>query len=79
MKSYSNPSGKMINSHTFKLIKMKYPDSVIVIDNSWLSPLFYNPGKYHVDVIVESLSKYIGAGNVIMDMVTSTKKENESY
>jgi cystathionine beta-lyase/cystathionine gamma-synthase len=53
-------------SKRFKELKQNV---TIVVDNSWLSAT-YNPLDYNADVLVESLSKYMGGGDLIMGMVT---------
>lgn len=64
--SCSNPSGRMID---IPCLRSKYPNAIIAIDNSWLS-IQYQPMLHGADLIVESLSKYMGAGDVIGGFVT---------
>jgi len=75
MESCSNPTGKMTTKKSLKIIKKMYPNMVIVVDNSWLSPILYNPYNNFADIVVESLSKYIGGGSIIMGMATGSRKK----
>jgi len=70
--SCSNPSGQVPD---FDLIAELASTYTIAVDNSWLSPVLFNPFKYKVDYVIDSLSKYLGGGVSIMgSMVGSAKK-----
>jgi cysteine-S-conjugate beta-lyase len=50
-----------------------------IIDSTWATPLFFNPRKYGVDVIVESLTKYIsGHADIIMGAICFDSKHNNA-
>lgn len=66
--SASNPEGKMINHDLLRTIRERYHHLTIVVDNTWLSGCSYNPMKYGVNIVVESLTKYIGACNYMGGM-----------
>ncbi|MBD3354064.1 MAG: hypothetical protein GF364_21460 [Candidatus Lokiarchaeota archaeon] len=56
VESASNPNG-------YKPLWDLIPDWVtLIVDNSWLSPLLFNPFNARADVVVESLTKYFSAG-----------------
>ena len=73
--SASNPEGKIINHELLQVIKNKYGSSmIIIVDNTWLSGCSYNPFEYGADVVVESLTKYIGECRYISGAVLSNSK-----
>lgn len=72
--SCSNPSGRLINSRWLVETYRPVSNFILVIDNSWLSSL-YNPFNYGADLVMESLSKYMGGGDVIAGMVCGRNKE----
>ena len=37
----------------------------VVVDNTWLTGVIFNPLQHHADVVVASLTKYYGAGSAI--------------
>ncbi|MCP5361877.1 MAG: cystathionine beta-lyase [Hyphomicrobiales bacterium] len=46
-----------------------------LIDNSWATPLFYNPLSHGVDVVIHALTKYIGGhADLILGAVIGNKK-----
>ena len=46
-----------------------------VIDGTWSSPLFHKPLNYGVDIVIHSLSKYIGGhSDIVGGVVTGEKK-----
>jgi len=68
--SCSNPSGRLIDTVSlWKSFHDNKIEVIIIVDNSWLSGI-YNPFDYKADVVIESLSKYIGGGDLIMGAVT---------
>ena len=68
--SCTNPSGHMLDYNNLKKLKNIYPNVIIAIDNSWLSPSLFNPYDWGADLVVESISKYLGGGRVIMGHIT---------
>lgn len=49
------------------------------IDNTWASPLFFNPIDYGIDIVIHSCSKFIGGhSDVVAGVVISTQKIIES-
>lgn len=60
LESPTNPMMKMVNVRkVVKKIKSENSECIIVFDNTFLSPYFYNPVDDGVDVVVHSLTKYI--------------------
>jgi cystathionine beta-lyase/cystathionine gamma-synthase len=37
----------------------------VIVDNTWLTGVIFNPLKHHADVSLASLTKYYGAGTAI--------------
>jgi len=49
--------------------------AVVIMDNTWASPLFYKPFEHGVDVSVQASTKYIvGHSDVMMGTITATKE-----
>ena len=69
------------NSVTFKLQDLqacsdlcKKHNLTSIIDNSYASPLFQNPAKYGIDIIMHTCSKYLnGHSDVVAGVLCSTK------
>ncbi len=70
LESCSNPSGHMFDYDHVANIKAIVPGCIVAVDNSWTSAILFNPLEYDVDLVVESASKYIGAGRIIMGLTT---------
>ncbi len=48
---------------------------ITIIDNTWATPIFQNPIKHGIDVVIHSCSKYIGGNSdVVAGAVISTNK-----
>ena len=46
-----------------------------IIDNTWATPIYQNPIKHGIDVVVHSVSKYIsGHSDVVAGVIVSTKE-----
>jgi len=79
IESCTNPCGKVIDYAIISDIKKIAPSTTIVIDNTWLSHVVFNPftirnkennyainqAGHLVDLVVLSLTKYYSAGQVI--------------
>ncbi|MEP3245043.1 MAG: cystathionine beta-lyase [Sneathiella sp.] len=49
--------------------------AIVVMDNTWASPLYYKPFEHGVDVSIQAGTKYIvGHSDVMMGTVTTTKE-----
>lgn len=49
--------------------------AVVIMDNTWASPLFYKPFEHGVDVSIQAGTKYIvGHSDVMIGVVTTTKE-----
>lgn len=78
----SNPAGQTLDFSILPQLAKLAPNCRFIADNTWLSAEIFNPFKFdHVDVVVESLTKYYSGGRCIagfavgkpnvMDLVTS--------
>jgi len=61
--SASNPSGKMIDWE--RLAGIIPPYCNLVVDNTWLTPIIFNPFKYGASIVVDSCTKYLSGGSCI--------------
>ena len=53
----------------------KAKGAIVIMDNSWASPLYFKPFDYGVDVSVQAITKYIGGhSDLILGAVTTTKE-----
>ncbi|MBY8977000.1 cystathionine beta-lyase [Rhodobacteraceae bacterium NNCM2] len=49
--------------------------AVVIMDNSWATPLYFKPFEHGVDVSVHAITKYIGGhSDVLMGCVTTTEE-----
>ncbi|MFT6557734.1 cystathionine beta-lyase [Sneathiella sp.] len=49
--------------------------AIVMMDNTWASPLFYKPFEHGVDVSIQAGTKYIvGHSDAMMGLVTATKE-----
>lgn len=71
LESCSNPYGKITDWSIFTLLP---PHTKKIVDNTWLSPITFNPFKHNADIIVESCTKYITGSTQIMGHISLRKK-----
>lgn len=72
-------------SNTFELQDLQKVTSIAkekgiatVFDNTWATPLYCNPFKFGVDVVIQSVTKYIsGHSDVLLGTVTANEKYAE--
>ncbi len=59
-----------------KITKIAKKNNIITVaDNTWASPIFCNPLKLGVNIIVEAATKYInGHSDILLGFITSDKK-----
>jgi cystathionine beta-lyase/cystathionine gamma-synthase len=63
--SASNPSSQLFDFTLIPVLKSIAPSCVFVADNTWLSAALFNPFEYAVDIVVESLTKYVSGSSLI--------------
>jgi cystathionine beta-lyase/cystathionine gamma-synthase len=60
LESPTNPTMQLIDiAETCKLVKAKNPLTIVVVDNTFLTPLFQRPLELGADISVYSCSKYL--------------------
>ena len=59
-----------------KITKIAKKNNIItVVDNTWASPVFCNPFKLGVNIIIEAATKYInGHSDILLGLISSDKK-----
>ncbi len=73
----TNPLMKLINIESVVEIRETYsPQSLIVVDNTFATPIFQRPAKLGADIVVHSGTKYIsGHSDVIIGLIATDRKE----
>lgn len=67
LESPTNPLLKIIDIAAVSEIIKKYPDILLVVDNTFLTPYLQRPLELGADIVVYSLTKYMnGHSDVIM-------------
>lgn len=70
----SNPSGQICDLQKIQDLKNKFsPEASIVIDNTWVSHINFNPFKYNVDYVILSLTKHYACGDTIAGAIIGSK------
>jgi len=77
--SCSNPSGRIFEFEKLVMLKRHAAGCIICVDNTWLSPVLFNPFFYEVDVVVESMTKYLSSGKRISGHITVKNKKLCNY
>ncbi|KAK5584917.1 hypothetical protein RB653_006535 [Dictyostelium firmibasis] len=69
--SASNPNGNIFPFDIIPKLRLLSKKLYVVVDNTWLTHIIFNPFKYDVDIVVNSCSKYYSAGQCISGMIIS--------
>lgn len=87
IQSLIRPNTKVIylespTTMSFKLVDLKSIASLAkqrgiktIIDNTWATPIFQNPITYGIDIVVHSVSKYLGGHSDLVGGALITSKE----
>lgn len=67
--SCTNPSGQMIDPALIQKLRALAPSCVFICDNTWLSPILFNPFDHGADIVVESCTKYLSGSQCIGGVV----------
>jgi cystathionine beta-lyase/cystathionine gamma-synthase len=59
--SASNPSSHIMDWNTIN----KPKNILLIIDNTWLTPINFNPFDYGADIVIDSCTKYLSAGKCL--------------
>ncbi|MBZ6010301.1 trans-sulfuration enzyme family protein [Leuconostoc gelidum] len=63
----SNPMMKIFDIQQISaVVKAKYPDIILAVDNTFLTPIFQQPLTLGADIVVHSATKYLGGHNDIL-------------
>ena len=76
LESCTNPSGQVFNFDLIKTLKKNNPNLLVVIDNTWLTHVIFNPFEYGADIVIQSMSKHYSGGNCISGAIIT--KYNKS-
>lgn len=73
----TNPMMKLIDIEAIsKLIKRLDSDCIIVVDNTFITPVFQSPLRLGADIVVHSCSKYIGGhSDIIMGCLMTNNQD----
>lgn len=53
---------------------------ITLMDNTWATPLYFNPFQFGVDISIHSVTKYIsGHSDILMGTVTTNKKYSDIF
>ncbi len=73
----TNPFLKSISiSEVSKYVKQKNPKALVVVDNTWATPLFQSPTKWGADLSLHSATKYFSGHSDVMGGVILTDRED---
>jgi cystathionine beta-lyase/cystathionine gamma-synthase len=73
--SCSNPTGRIFCFEGVKELKQHFGSTLwFVIDNTWTTPLGVNPFKFEIDLVVDSLTKYMSGGRAIGGVTLGTNR-----
>ena len=73
----SNPNGHIFRFEFLRELKEICSNLNVIVDNTWVSSILFNPFQFEeVDVVINSLTKYYGAGKSgILGIAISRTKE----
>lgn len=68
LESASNPHGRIPDFDTLiSRVRSVNSDIVVILDNTWTTPVVFQPFRHDIDVVVESATKYLsGKGDAIL-------------
>lgn len=69
--SVSNPHSFVFDWSLVPRIKKMFPDLIIIVDNTWLSGIIFNPLTSGADIVIESTSKFYSNGRHIGGVIIS--------
>jgi Cystathionine beta-lyases/cystathionine gamma-synthases len=73
----TNPLMKLIDIERVVKIRENFsPESLVVVDNTFATPIFQRPAEYGVDIVVHSGTKYLaGHSDVIIGLIATDKED----
>lgn len=72
--SCTNPSGQMLNFQVLKVIQQLSPNCIFVCDNSYLGPTRFNPFLHDVDIVIDSMTKFMSGCSCIGGSIVSQER-----
>ena len=79
LESCSNPSGNIFDFRMIPQLRSLAKSLLVIVDNTWLTHVIFNPFDYDVDVVVTSLTKYYSAGTIIGGAVLGRQHHQELF
>lgn len=76
--SCSNPSGAVVEWKILQETRELNPEVWLIIDNTWLSPVIFNPFKHGAHIVLESGTKYLSGGQFIIGQITTCSPDHPS-
>jgi len=71
---YVNPTMEVLD--TPALIRIaKQAGAIVVVDNTWLTPYLFQPARLGADLVIHSVTKYVGGHGNAMGGVVSGRKD----
>lgn len=74
IESCTNPNGDLFDFGQIKHLRKISQRLCIIVDNTWLTHVIFNPFQYDADIVVTSLTKYYSAGQCIAGAIMTKKK-----
>ncbi|XWV26378.1 hypothetical protein QJ857_gp0695 [Tupanvirus soda lake] len=74
LESASNPSGDIFDFTIIQTLRKKSKKLFVVVDNTWLTHVIFNPFEFDIDIVVTSLTKYYSGGKCIAGAIICKKK-----
>jgi len=77
IESCSNPNGFIFDWSIIPRLRSMVKKLVIVVDNTWLSSVCFNPLTHGADYVVTSLTKYYSGGNAIGGAIMTNRSVDD--
>jgi cystathionine beta-lyase/cystathionine gamma-synthase len=71
VESCSNPNGFVFDFSIIPKLRSWSQKLYVIVDNTWLTDIVFNPFDYHVDFVIVSLTKYYSGGVAIGGAIIS--------
>lgn len=71
----TNPSGVLFDFTLTSYLRQFAPECIFVADNTWVTGLSFNPLMWGFDLVTESMTKYISAGECIGGFVLGRSRD----
>ena len=71
IESCSNPNGYIFDFELIPKLRLLSKKLYVIVDNTWITSVIFNPFKYDVDFTVLSLTKYYSGGGCIAGAIIS--------